>query len=184
MIITDTKEKEARYSLAYKELYLIISNLTKEMREKIPKNVVENIERKMDKTYDFNIEEGKDIFSIEYMLETKALFLELYTRYIAEDEEDFSKFYDENFKTNMQMMEEELLEDLRKKRLQKFEEDRIREEMERRKLEEKNRIKAKEDYYITNFEREKKRNIPIGDIIVYIFLFTILAVSLYMIIFK
>lgn len=98
--------------------------------------------------------------------------------------DDFSKFYDDNFKTNMQMMEEELLEDLRKKRLQKFEEDRIREEMERRKLEEKNRIKAKEDYYITNFEREKKRNIPIGDIIVYIFLFTILAVSLYMIIFK
>ena len=99
-------------------------------------------------------------------------------------QDDFSKFYDDNFKTNIQMMEEELLEDLRKKRLQKFEEDRIREEMERRKLEEKNRIKAKEDYYITNFEREKKRNIPIGDIIVYIFLFTILAVSLYMIIFK
>ncbi len=95
MIITDTKEKEARYSLAYKELYLIILNLNKEMRGKIPKNVVENIERKMDKTYDFNIEEGKDIFSIEYMLETKALFLELYTRYIAEDEEDFWEVYKE-----------------------------------------------------------------------------------------
>lgn len=93
MIITDTKEKEARYSLAYKELYLIILNLNKEMREKIPKNVVENIERKMDKTYDFNIEEGKDIFSSEYMLETKALFLELYTRYIAEDEEEFWEVY-------------------------------------------------------------------------------------------
>ena len=94
MIITDTKEKEARYSLAYKELYLIILNLNKEMREKIPKNVVENIERKMDKTYDFNIEEGKDIFSIEYMLE-KALFLELYIRYIVEDEEDFWEVYKE-----------------------------------------------------------------------------------------
>ena len=95
MIITDTKEKEARYSLSYKELYLIILNLNKEMREKIPKNVVENIERKMDKTYDFNIEEGKDIFSTEYMLETKALFLELYTRYIAEDEEEFWEVYKE-----------------------------------------------------------------------------------------
>lgn len=95
MIITDTKEKEARYSLAYKELYLIILNLNKEMREKIPKNVVENIESKMDKTYDFNIEEGKDIFSIEYMLETKSLFLELYTRYIAEDEEEFWEVYKE-----------------------------------------------------------------------------------------
>lgn len=95
MIVIDTKEKEMIYSRAYMELYVIISNLTKEMREKIPKNVVENIERKMDKTYDFNIEEGKDIFSIEYMLETKALFLELYTRYIAEDEEDFWEVYKE-----------------------------------------------------------------------------------------
>ena len=99
-------------------------------------------------------------------------------------QDDFSKFYDDNFKTNIQMMEEELVEYLRKKRLHKFEEDRIREEIERRKLEEKNRIKAKEDYYITNFEREKKRNIPIGDIIVYIFLFSILMGSLYMILFK
>ena len=99
-------------------------------------------------------------------------------------QDNFSKFYDDNFKTNIQMMEEELLEDLRKKRLQKFEEDRIREEIERRKLEERNRIKAKEDYYITNFERKKKRSIPIGDIIVYIFLFSILMGSLYMILFK
>ena len=95
MIMIDTKEKEARYSLAYKELYLIILNLNKEIREKIPKNVVENIERKMDRTYDFKIEEGKDIFSIEYMVETKALFLELYIRYIAEDEEDFWEVYKE-----------------------------------------------------------------------------------------
>lgn len=94
MIITDTKEKEARYSLAYKELYLIILNLNKEMRGKIPKNVVENIESKMDRTYNFNLE-NNDIFNTEYMLETKALFLELYTRYIAEDEEDFWEVYKE-----------------------------------------------------------------------------------------
>ena len=99
-------------------------------------------------------------------------------------EKSYSKFYDDNFKTNMHVMEEELLENLRKKRLQQFEEDRVRREIERRKVEERNRRKAREDYYITNFEREKKRNIPIGDIIVYIFLFSILAGSLYMIIFK
>lgn len=99
-------------------------------------------------------------------------------------EKSYSKFYDDNFKTNMHVMEEELLENLRKKRLQQFEEDRVRREIERRKIEERNRIKAREDYYITNFEREKRRNVPIGDIIVYIFLFSILAGSLYMIIFK
>lgn len=141
-----------------------------------------------------NNEEQEDVLfgNLEYddqniSSDDYSMFTEIdsdYNRIRKKKKDDFSKFYDENFKTNMQVMEEELLEDLRKKRLQKFEEDRIREEMERRKIEEKNRIKAKEDYYITNFEREKKRNIPIGDIIVYIFLFSILTVSLYMILFK
>ena len=90
----DTKEKEMIYSRAYRELYVIISNLTKEMKEKIPKNVIENISRKMDITYDFRLE-NNDIFNSEYMVETKALFLELYTRYIAEDEEDFWEVYKE-----------------------------------------------------------------------------------------
>ena len=141
-----------------------------------------------------NNEEQEDVLfgNLEYDAQNissddHSMFTEVnsdYNRIRKKKKDDFSKFYDENFKTNMQVMEEELLEDLRKKRLQKFEEDRIREEMERRKIEERNRIKAKEDYYITNFEREKKRNIPIGDIIVYIFLFSILTLSLYMILFK
>lgn len=94
MIVIDTKEKEKIYGRAYRELYVIISNLTKEMKEKIPKNVIENISRKMDITYDFRLE-NNDIFNTEYMVETKALFLELYIRYIAEDEEDFWEVYKE-----------------------------------------------------------------------------------------
>jgi len=94
MIVIDAKEKEMIYSRAYMELYVIILNLTKEMKEKIPKNVIENISRKMDKTYDFKLE-NNDIFNSEYMVETKALFLELYIRYIAEDEEDFWEMYKE-----------------------------------------------------------------------------------------
>ena len=90
MIVIDTKENEKIYGRAYRELYVIILNLTKEMKEKIPKKVIENISRKMDKTYDFKLE-NNDIFNSEYMVETKALFLELYIRYIAEDEEDFFK---------------------------------------------------------------------------------------------
>ena len=94
MIVIDTKEKEMIYGRAYMELYVIILNLTKEMKEKIPKKVIENISRKMDKTYDFKLE-NNDIFNSEYMVETKALFLELYIRYIAEDEEDFWEMYKE-----------------------------------------------------------------------------------------
>ena len=132
-----------------------------------------------------NLEYGESSISSNYYNEEDVFTnLNIQNKTKKKRQDDFSKFYDDNFRTNMQMMEEELLEDLRKKRLQKFEEDRIREEIERRKLEERNRIKAKEDYYITNFEREKKRSIPIGDIIVYIFLFSILMGSLYMILFK
>ena len=94
MIVIDAKEKEMIYSRAYMELYVIILNLTKEMKEKIPKNVIENISRKMDITYNFKLE-NNDIFNTEYMVETKALFLELYIRYIAEDEEDFWEVYKE-----------------------------------------------------------------------------------------
>lgn len=94
MIVIDTKENENIYGRAYRELYVIILNLTKEMKEKIPKKVIENISRKMDKTYDFKLE-NNDIFNSEYMVETKALFLELYIRYIAEDEEDFWEMYKE-----------------------------------------------------------------------------------------
>ena len=94
MIMIDTKEKEKIYGRAYRELYVIISNLTKEMKEKIPENVTENILRKMDRTYDFKLE-NNDIFNTVYMVETKALFLELYIRYIAEDEEDFWEVYKE-----------------------------------------------------------------------------------------
>ena len=94
MIVIDTKENEKIYGRAYRELYVIILNLTKEMKEKIPKKVIENISRKMDKTYDFKLE-NNDIFNSEYMVETKALFLELYIKYIAEDEEDFWEMYKE-----------------------------------------------------------------------------------------
>lgn len=94
MIVIDTKEKEMIYGRAYRELDVIISNLNKDMKEKIPKNVIKNITRKMDKTYDFKLE-NNDIFNTEYMVETKALFLELYIRYIAEDEENFWEVYKE-----------------------------------------------------------------------------------------
>ena len=94
MAVIDTKEKEKIYGRAYRELYVIISNLTEEIKEKIPKNVIENISRKMDRTYDFKLE-NNDIFNSEYMVETKALFLELYIRYIAEDEEEFWEVYKE-----------------------------------------------------------------------------------------
>ena len=142
MIVIDTKENEKLYGRAYRELYVIILNLTKEMKEKIPKKVIENISRKMDGTYDFNLE-NNDIFNTEYMVETKALFLELYIRYIAEDEEDFWEMYKE--KRN----------DLFKKEIEK--------EYLVRKDENSNSIKIKDGIDIVNNiieEKEEKNFLP------------------------
>lgn len=142
MIVIDTKEKEKIYGRAYRELYVIILNLTKEMKEKIPKKVIENISRKMDKTYDFKLE-NNDIFNTEYMVETKALFLELYIRYISEDEEDFWEMYKE--KRN----------DLFKKEIEK--------EYLVRKDENSNSIKIKDGIDIVNNiieEKEEKSFLP------------------------
>ena len=142
MVVIDTKENEKIYGRAYRELYVIILNLTKEMKEKIPKKVIENISRKMDKTYDFKLE-NNDIFNSEYMVETKALFLELYIRYIAEDEEDFWKMYKE--KRN----------DLFKKEIEK--------EYLVRKDENSNSIKIKDGIDIVNNiieEKEEKSLLP------------------------
>lgn len=142
MIVIYTKENEKIYGRAYRELYVIILNLTKEMKEKIPKKVIENISRKMDKTYDFKLE-NNDIFNSEYMVETKALFLELYIRYIAEDEEDFWEMYKE--KRN----------DLFKKEIEK--------EYLVRKDENGNRIKIEDGIDIVNNiieEKEEKNFLP------------------------
>lgn len=142
MIVIDTKENEKIYGRAYRELYVIILNLTKEMKEKIPKKVIENISRKMDKTYDFKLE-NNDIFNSEYMVETKALFLELYIRYIAEYEEDFWEVYKE--KRN----------DLFKKEIEK--------EYLVRKDENSNSIKIKDGIDIVNNiieEKEEKNFLP------------------------
>ena len=42
MIVIDTKENEKIYGRAYRELYVIILNLTKEMKEKIIKKFNKN----------------------------------------------------------------------------------------------------------------------------------------------
>ena len=141
MIVIDTKENEKIYGRAYRELYVIILNLTKEMKEKIPKKVIENISRKMHKTYDFKLG-NNDIFNSEYMVETKALFLELYIRYIAEDEEDFWEVYKE--KRN----------DLFKKEIEK--------EYLVRKDENSNSIKIEDGIIVNNIieEKEEKSFLP------------------------
>ena len=83
-----TNEKNIQYKKAYVELNEILKVLSKEQKEKIPKNFINNISNNMDKNYKFTFDESKGIFEQNLMVETEALLVEIYERYLAPNEEE------------------------------------------------------------------------------------------------
>ena len=69
---------------AYSEVNYIINNMPKEMKNKIPADVIINIQNKMDKDYAVKI---KDIEYDEVLPDTEKLLAVLYADYIAPDDE-------------------------------------------------------------------------------------------------
>ena len=82
-----TNEKNIQYKKAYVELNEILKVLSKEQKEKIPNNFINNISNNMDKNYEFTFDESKEIFEQDLMVETEALLIEMYERYLAPEEE-------------------------------------------------------------------------------------------------
>lgn len=82
-----TKDKNIRYKKAYVELYEILNVLEKEQKDKIPENFINNISNNMDKDYKFYFDMSKGIFEQDLMVETEALLVEIYERYLAPDKE-------------------------------------------------------------------------------------------------
>lgn len=70
----------------YTQVYKVIKQ-KKEFQEKLPQNLIKDIEKMMDKTNeDFTYDESKDIFS-QIDRNALAICTYLYTKYIATDEE-------------------------------------------------------------------------------------------------
>ena len=82
-----TKEVSIQYKKAYVELNEIIKVLSKEQKDKIPESFVNYIINNMDKDYIFNYDNSKGIFDQNLMVETEALLVEVYERYLAPEEE-------------------------------------------------------------------------------------------------
>jgi hypothetical protein len=90
-----TNEKNILYRKAYVELLEIIKFLPKKYKDKIPKKIIDNLCKNMDKNYSFKMDKTKGLLEQNYTLETKALLVELYERYLAIDsEKDFWENYD------------------------------------------------------------------------------------------
>ena len=82
-----TEDKIIIYSKAYVELYELIKYLPNNEQSKISETFLENLRKDMSKDYSFYIDTSKDILEQNFMVETKALFIEVYKEYIADDEE-------------------------------------------------------------------------------------------------
>ena len=78
--------KEESYKKAYYELNEIIENLMLKEKEKIPSNFLQNMKNEMIQT-DFVYDKTKSLSEQNIMVETKALLVELYNNYLANDAE-------------------------------------------------------------------------------------------------
>ena len=101
--MTQTEKKE--FQKAYVELYEIIKVLPNEEQKKIPKLFLKNLKNNMDKEYKFILNKDSDILNQNYRIETKALFIELYEKYLV-PKEDWN-FWNKYDKICANMIEEE-----------------------------------------------------------------------------
>lgn len=87
--------KEAMYKRAHTELYEIIKRLSKRELEKIPQNFIENLKKNLDNEYEWEYDDTKTLEEQDFLIETKALLVEMYERYLCpEDKKEFWNNYD------------------------------------------------------------------------------------------
>lgn len=83
------------YKRAYTELNEIIKELSKAEREKIPLELIKNIEANISEEYKWKYDNSKTLLEQKILPETKALLVEIYEKYLSEeDEKEFWQEYD------------------------------------------------------------------------------------------
>ena len=73
-------------SRAYTQAYVIINELSEEIKNKIPEKIINAIKSKMNKAYEFVISD-EDIEKMELLEDTEKILSVIYTDYLATDEE-------------------------------------------------------------------------------------------------
>lgn len=87
--------KEMMYKKAHTELYEVIKKLSKQELEKIPQNFIDNLKKNLDNEYEWKYDDTKTLEEQDFLIETKALLVEMYERYLCpEDKKEFWNNYD------------------------------------------------------------------------------------------
>lgn len=72
--------------MAYTEVFYIINEMSEEMKSKIPEKIMKNIQDRMDKNYEFYVDE-ENIENLKLLDDTEKILSVLYTDYFSTDEE-------------------------------------------------------------------------------------------------
>ena len=75
------------YENAYLELYELIKRMPLKDRVKIPNDFIDFLKDNMNSNYNFKYDESKNLLNQDIMVETKALLVQLYEKYLSKPEE-------------------------------------------------------------------------------------------------
>lgn len=101
--------KELVYKRAHTELYEVIKKLSKQELEKIPQNFIENLKNNIDNKYVWKYDNTKKIEEQNFLVETKALIVEMYERYLCPD--DKKEFWNNYNRICLNMIEDKKREE-------------------------------------------------------------------------
>jgi len=77
----------AQFSKAYKEVLEILKYIPKQDYDKVPKYIIENMEKEQDREYKYNVTEFKNFERQEMLKETEAILSVLFREYWATEEQ-------------------------------------------------------------------------------------------------
>lgn len=78
---------QEEYSKAFSQLSEIIKNMKKELEEKIPRDLIEAIEKSKDKNYIYKYKPGIPLNQQDLLPETKSLLSVIYSDYLCNETE-------------------------------------------------------------------------------------------------
>ena len=89
---------------AYREAFEILKRIKKEDFNKIPKNIIEMIQKNMNEKYEFVIDDNIDFEEIPVMTETKTILAYIFLNYLGTEEQKQAIM--KKFKKDLEQMEE------------------------------------------------------------------------------
>ncbi len=78
---------KSEYENAYLELYELIKRIPLKDKTKIPNDFIDFLKDNMNSNHTFEYDESKNLLDQDIMVETKALLVQLYEKYLSKPEE-------------------------------------------------------------------------------------------------